>query len=136
MEMWTLLLGNLYRLILLIILFAEQVDVLTGVQQEVVPSATVILPERSQKIVDVKVILADLDCPAFQFVAVAVPHKLVERVEVGRDAAVSLDTVDVRRYRTAQLTRFRFGDFVILAFPESQEQCLDAVLFLHVIDKM
>lgn len=68
--------------------------------------------------------------------AVVVPHKLVERVEVGRDAAVSLDTVDVRRYRTSQLTRFRFGNLVVLAFPESQEQCLDTVLFLHVIDKI
>ena len=114
--------------------FVQQIQFLVGVQQVVVLTATIVRFKHVQEIVYVKILFPDV--LLFKLSAVIIPDKLVERVEVGRDAAVSLDTVDVRRYRTAQLTRFRFGDFVILAFPESQEQCLDAVLFLHVIDKM
>ena len=86
----------------------------------------------SQKVIQIEILPAHLDSPFFQLRAVHVPHELVERVEVRDDTPVSLDAVDVRRYRTAQFSRLRFRNLVVLAFPQGQQQGFDTVLLLHV----
>ena len=111
---------------------AEQVDVLRGVEQEVVASVPVILPHGGEHIVDVEVGLLHLYLTFRQFAAVVVAHILVEGVERGDDAPVSPDTLDVCVHRTAQFAALRLRHFVVLRLPERQQQCLDAVLFLHV----
>ena len=110
----------------------QQVDVLRGVEQEVVPSALVILPERGQEVVDVEVRLRHLDVAFLHLLAVHVPHVLVERVERRHDALVLLDFQDVGVHRAAQLRRLRFRGGFVLAFPQGEQQSLDAVLLLHV----
>ena len=111
---------------------AEQVDVLRGVEQEVVASAPVILPHGGEHIVDVEVGLLHLYLTFRQFAAVVVAHILIEGVERGDDAPVSPDTLDVCVHRTAQFAALRLRHFVVLRLPERQQQCLDAVLLLHV----
>ena len=111
---------------------AEQVDVLRGVEQEVVASAPVILPHGGEHIVDVEVGLLHLYLTFRQFAAVVVAHILVEGVERGDDAPVSPDTLDIGVHRTAQFAALRLRHFVVLRLPERQQQCLDAVLLLHV----
>ena len=110
----------------------QQVDVLRGVEQEVVPSALVILPKRGQEVVDVEVRLRHLDVAFLHFLAVHVPHVLVERVERRRDAPVLLDFQDVCVHRAAQFRRLRFRGRFVLAFPQGEQQRLDAVLLLHI----
>ena len=109
----------------------QQVDVLVRVQQEVVATALVILPERGQEVVDVEVLPAHLDVPCSQLLPVIVQHVLVEGVERGDDVPVLLYPADVRRHRTAQLAALRLRDFLVLALPQCQQQRLDAVLLLH-----
>ena len=111
---------------------AEQVDVLRGVEQEVVASVPVILPHGGEHIVDVEIGLLHLYLTFCQFAAVVVAHILIEGVERGDDAPVSPDTLDIGVHRTAQFTAFRLRHFVVLRLPERQQQCLDAVLLLHV----
>ncbi len=101
-------------------------------RQEVVASAPVILPHGGEHIVDVEVGLLHLDVSLRQFLAIIIAHILVEGVERWNDAPVRLDTLDVGTYRTAQFAAFRLRHLVILRLPECQQQCLDAVLFLHV----
>ena len=110
----------------------QQVDVLRGVEQEVVPSAPVILPERGQEVVDVEVRLRHLDVAFLHLLAVHVPHVLIERVERRHDAPVLLDFQDVGVHRAAQFRRLRFRRGFVLAFPQGKQQRLDAVLLLHV----
>ena len=109
----------------------QQVDVLFRVQQEVVATALVILPERGQEVVDVEVLPAHPDVPCSQLLPVIVQHVLVEGVERGHDVPVLLYPADVRRDRTAQLAALRLRDFLMLALPQCQQQRLDAVLLLH-----
>ncbi len=66
---------------------AEQVDVLRGVEQEVVASAPVILPHGGEHIVDVEVGLLHTLFTFRQFAAVVVAHILVESVERRDDAS-------------------------------------------------
>ena len=40
--------------------------------------------------------------------------------------------LDIGVHRTAQFAAFRLRHFVVLRLPERQQQCLDAVLLLHV----
>ena len=54
----------------------------------------VILPERSQEIVYVKVLTVYRNRAFRHFLAVLVAHELVERVEAGNDVAVFLHPVD------------------------------------------
>ena len=110
----------------------QQVDVLRRVEQEVVASAPVILPERGQQVVDVEVRLLHLDVAFLHLLAVHVPQVLVERVERRHDVTVLLDFQDIGIYRTSQFRRFRFRGGLVLAFPQRQQQCLDTVLLLHV----
>ena len=110
----------------------QQVDVLRGIEQEVVTSALVILPERGQEVVDVEVRLRHLDVAFLHLLAVHVPHVFVERVERRCDVLVLLDFQDVGVHRAAQFRRLRFRGGFVLAFPQGQQQRLDAVLLLHV----
>ncbi len=111
---------------------AEQVDVLRGVEQEVVASAPVILPHGGEHVVDVEVLLLHLDVTLCQFPAVVVAHILVEGVERGDDATVGSDALDIGTHGTAQFAAFRLRHLVVLRLPERQQQRLDAVLLLHV----
>ena len=111
---------------------AEQVDVLRGVEQEVVASAPVILPHGGEHVVDVEVLLLHLDVTLRQFPAVVVAHVLVESVERRHDAPVCPDALDVGTHGTAQFPAFGFRHLVVLRLPERQQQRLDAVLLLHV----
>ena len=67
-----------------------------------------------------------------QFLAVLVPHILVEGVERRRDAPVLLEFQDIGVHRASQLAVSVFVAVFVLAFPERQQQCLDTVLLLHV----
>ncbi len=112
----------------------EQVDVLRGVEQEVVTPAPVILPHGGEHVVDVEVGLLHLDVTLCQFLAVVVTHILVEGVERRHDATVRLDTLNVGTHGTAQFAALRLRHLVVLRLPERQQQGLDAVLLLHVED--
>ena len=112
----------------------QQVDVLRGVEQEVVTSAPVILPHGGEHIVDVEVGFVHLDVTLSQLLAVVVTHILVKGVERRHDAPVSLDTLDVGTHGTAQFAALGLCHLVVLRLPECQQQGLDAVLLLHVED--
>ena len=112
--------------------FAQQVDVLRRVEQEVVASAPVILPHGGKHVVDVEVLLLHLDVTLRQFPAVVVAHVLVEGVERGDDAPVCPDALDVGTHGTAQFSTFGFRHLVVLRLPERQQQRLYAVLLFHV----
>ena len=112
--------------------FAQQVDILRRVEQEVIASAPVILPHGGEHVVDVEVLLLHLDVTLRQFPAVVVAHVLVEGVERGDDAPVCPDALDVGTHGTSQFPAFGFRHLVVLRLPERQQQRLDAVLLLHV----
>ena len=61
--------------------FTEQVDILFGVEQEVKTASVVILPQSSQEVVNVEILLIDGDRTLRHFSAILVTHKLIERVE-------------------------------------------------------
>ncbi|EEO61245.1 hypothetical protein BSBG_02217 [Bacteroides sp. 9_1_42FAA] len=110
----------------------QQVDVFRGVEQEVIASAPVILPERGQEVVDIKVRLRHLDVAFLHFFAVHVPHIFVERVERRHDVLVLTEQEDIGVHRAAQLRRLSFRGGFVLAFPQGEQQRLDTVLLLHV----
>ena len=101
--------------------FAEQIDVLRGVEQEVVTSAPVILPHGGEHVVDVEVLLLHLDVTLRQFPTVVVAHVLIESVERGDDAPVCPDALDVGTHGTAQFPAFGFRHLVVLRLPECQQ---------------
>ena len=85
-----------------------------------------------QEIINIEIFPAYLDVPFLQFRPVIIQHILVEGIEAGNNTPVLLYLLDIRRYRTAQLTAFRFRDLVVLTLPEGEQQRFYAVLFLHV----
>ena len=112
--------------------FAQQVNVLLRVQQEIIAAATVILAQRRQEVVDIEVVLSDLDVTLLHLLTVHVTHVLVEGVEARHDGVVCLDHADVGRHSTAQLARFGLRDFLVFALPERQQQRHYRILLLHI----
>ena len=112
----------------------EQVDVLCRIEQEVVTSAAVILPERGEEVVDVEVGLLHLDVACLQLLPVGAFHVLVKGVEAGRDAPVGAYQLHIGGHGAAQLGGLGLGDFLTFALPQREQQRLDAVLLLHVED--
>ena len=60
----------------------QQIQLLVGVQQVVVLTATIVRFKHVQEIVNVKILFPDV--LLFKLSAVIIPDKLVERVEAGR----------------------------------------------------
>ena len=112
----------------------EQVDVLRRIEQEVVTSAAVVLPERGEEVVDVEVGLLHLDVACLQLLPVGAFHVLVKGVEAGRDAPVSANQLHIGGHGAAQFGGLGLGDFLTLALPQREQQRFDAVLLLHVED--
>ena len=112
----------------------KQVDVLRRIEQEVVTSAAVVLPERGEEVVDVEVGLLHLDVACLQLLTVGAFHVLVKGVEAGRDAPVGAYQLHIGGHGAAQLGGLGLGDFLTLALPQREQQRLDAVLLLHVED--
>ena len=83
---------------------AEQVDVLRGVEQEIVTPAPVIMPHGGEHVVDVEVGLLHLNGTLCQCLAVVVTHILVEGVERRHDATVGLDALNIGTHGTAPVS--------------------------------
>ena len=90
----------------------QQIQLLVGVQQVVVLTATIVRFKHVQEIVDVKILFPDV--LLFKLSAVIIPDKLVERVEAGRYRPVARDTFDIGTYRIGQRHFFRpLGGFIV-----------------------
>ena len=90
----------------------QQIQLLVGVQQVVVLTATIVRFKHVQEIVNVKILFPDV--LLFKLSAVIIPDKLVERVETGRYRLVTRDTFDIGTYRIGQRHFFRpLGGFIV-----------------------
>ena len=92
----------------------------------------VILPQRRQEVVDVKVLFIYGYGTLCHLRTVFIAHELVEGVETGDYVAVRPHLVKEHRQRGSKLTALGLAHMVILRLPQRQQQGLDAVLFLHV----
>ena len=73
--------------------FMQQIQLLVGVQQVVVLTATIVRFKHVQEIVNVKILFPDV--LLFKLSAVIIPDKLVERVEAGRYRTVFAYQFDI-----------------------------------------
>ena len=92
----------------------------------------IILAQRCQKVVDVKILLIDGDRTLCHFSAVVVAHKLVKRIKAWNDVAVFLHLFKEHRQCGTKLTRFCLCHAVVFRLPECEKQRLDRVLFLNI----
>ena len=77
--------------------FMQQIQLLVGVQQVVVFTATIVGFKHVQEVVNVEILFPDV--LLFKLSAVIILHKLVERVETGRYRTVFAYQVDIGTYR-------------------------------------
>ena len=110
--------------------FAEQVELLVGVKQEIIFSATVIRFQHVQETRKVEILFPD--SLLFQYLPVVRFHELVEGVERGNDAFILLDAPDIQGHRIGQRHFFRTCRRFVVLFPECEDQCLDTLSFLNV----
>ena len=77
--------------------FMQQIQLLVGVQQVVIFTATIVRFKHVQKVVDVKILFPDVLFG--KPLSVIIPDKLVKRVEAGRYRPVARDTFNIGTYR-------------------------------------
>ena len=73
--------------------FGEQVELLVGVQQKVVFAAFVVRFQYIEEIGDVEILFPHL--LGLQYASVFVPHKLIEGIERGHQAAIRFQLLDI-----------------------------------------
>ena len=110
--------------------FMQQIQLLVGVQQVVVFTATIVRFKHVQKVVDVKILFPDVLFG--KPLSVIIPDKLVERVEAGRYRTVIAYPFDIGTYRIGQRHFFRpLGGFIV-PLPQGEYKGLDTLFLLDV----
>ena len=108
----------------------QQVQLLVGVEQVVILSSLVVRLQHIEESGKVEVFL-----PHFfllQLGTVLRPDKLVERVERWLDGVVLPDTVDIEGNGIGECYLLRTGGWLVVLFPQREQQGFDALPFLDV----
>ena len=92
----------------------------------------VILAQGRQEIFNVEILFVNRDWTVRHFRTIIIAHKFIERVEAGNNLFVLTHFVKEHRECRAKFAAFSLAYAVVLRLPQRQQQCLDAVLFLHV----
>src|SRR3712207_3045777 len=83
--------------------FIEQFDVLVRVQQEVIATATIVLFERCQEIIDVEVRECYLDVSFLHILPIDIAQIFIEGIEAGRYTPVRAYQFDRSEEHTSEL---------------------------------
>ncbi len=94
----------------------------------------IILSERSEEVVYVEVLFVDGYGAIRHFGTVIVAHKFVERIETRDNIAVFRHLVEEHRQCRTEFSALSLGNSLVLRFPQSQEQRLYGIAFLHIED--
>ena len=109
----------------------QEVELLVRVQQIVIFTSLVVRFQHVEEIGQVKILFPDLFLT--KQCRVVGGEILVKAVERGYDAVVRLDTLDKERHGIGKGDLLRTGGRLVILLPKGQQQCLDALPFLHII---